>query len=141
MHITRVRSCKIDNWTHEELDLMQSIGNERANLYWEGDKSKGGFSKPSSSASAQQRKNFIKDKYVKKTWVDQAVGNPVELFHKAIQLQVNPADYIKKQTGTPTATSQNGPLGQSPVHFRKPEVSKIGTKDESEFKGPITQAG
>lgn len=132
MHITRVRSCKIDNWTQEELDLMQSIGNERANLYWEGDKSKGGFSKPSSSASAQQRKAFLKEKYIKKMWIDPAVGNPVDLFHKALQAGQNPSEYIKKHTGAPTAGHQNGGQSPTPVQFKKPEMAKLGTREENQ---------
>lgn len=142
MHITRVRSCKIDNWTHEELDLMQSIGNERANLYWEGNKNKGGFSKPSSSASAQERKNFIKEKYVKKNWVDPNVGNPVDLFHKAVQAGHNAAEYIKKNTGASTTNTQNAGQPSPPVQFRKPEVSKLGTKEENnQTKAQTGQAG
>lgn len=90
MHITRVRSCKIDNWTAEELDVIQSIGNQRASAYWEGKKSKGGFNKPTSDASAQQRRSFIKEKYVKKVWVDESVGNPFEIYMKAVEQGKNP---------------------------------------------------
>jgi hypothetical protein len=118
MHITRVRSCKIDNWTLEELEQMQSIGNERANLYWEGKKSKGGFYKPSSDASAQTRKAFIKDKFVKKTWVDESVGNPVELFHQALKSGKNPAEYIKNRASS-----------QPQQNNSKPELSKLAVKE------------
>lgn len=125
MHITRVRSCKIDNWTHEELDLMQSIGNDRANQYWEGKNNTTGFSKPSGSANATQRKSFIKEKYVKKVWADPVVGNPVELYHKALEKGVNPAEYIKAQTGHSTSASKQT---DSKVTFKKPELSKVNTQ-------------
>ena len=139
MHITRVRSCKIDNWTNEELDLMQSIGNERANLYWEGDRTNGGFSKPSSSATPQQRKSFIKDKYVKKLWADAAVGNPVDLFIKAQQSGQNASEYIKKNTGVSAAKPQTGAPAPSSVTFKHPGVSKLGIREEEgTSKGPTS---
>jgi hypothetical protein len=118
---------------------MQSIGNERANLYWEG---KGGFSKPNSSASAQQRKSFIKDKYVKKLWADPAVGHPVELYHKAVQQGQNPAEYIKKHTGVTQENSQNLNKTQIASQFKKPEVAKLIIKEENHHtKGQTTQPG
>jgi len=109
---------------------MQSIGNERANLYWEGDKSKGGFSKPSSSASAPQRKVFIKDKYIKKLWADAAIGNPVELYTKAVQMGHNAAEYIKNNTGHSTAVTKNTPQSQAAGPVKKPEFGKLATKGD-----------
>ncbi len=35
MHITRVRSTKLDSWTRGDAKIMQTIGNKLANMYWE----------------------------------------------------------------------------------------------------------
>jgi len=35
MHITRVRSTKLDNWNKADAKLLEIIGNKTANLYWE----------------------------------------------------------------------------------------------------------
>ena len=130
MHITRVRSSKIDNWTHEELEQMQAIGNEWANLYWEGNKSRSSFSKPSNAATPQQRRSFIRDKYVKKLWIDESVGHPVELFHKAFAMGKPAFDYVRSfSTGV-----TNTPAPE------KPKIAKINTKDQSGFNGLGEQA-
>ena len=96
MHLTRVRSCKLDNWTQEDLSLMQLIGNGRANLYWEGKRQKGAGGKPTADSDASKRRTFLKEKYVKLTWADETVGNPVKLFEKAVSENKNPADYLKQ---------------------------------------------
>lgn len=33
--LTRVKSVKLDNWIQDHLDIMNAIGNEVANSYWE----------------------------------------------------------------------------------------------------------
>ena len=104
---------------------MQSIGNDRANLYWEGKKGATGFAKPSGSATPQQRKSFIKEKYIKKVCEDADIGNPVELYHKAVEKGVNAAEYIRKNAGNSTTAPRQG---DSKLPFKKPELSKVSTQ-------------
>lgn len=109
MHITRVRSCKIDNWTQDELNLMEAVGNERSNLYWEGNKKKSSYKKLSASASANERRMFMKEKYLKKSYVDSSVPNPVEVANKAIEAGKNPIEFVKKAMGQGAAeTAETG---------------------------------
>jgi hypothetical protein len=127
MHITRVRSTKIDNWTQEELEQMQAVGNDWANRYWEGNKAKSTFNKPLTSASAQQRRSFIRDKYLKKMWVDESIGHPVELFRQAYAEGKNAYDFVRSQSST---------IDQPQA--RKPELAKLELNQKEE---PATQPG
>lgn len=122
MHITRVKSCKIDNWSMQELQLFQSIGNAIANKYWEG-KTNSMFRKPSEDASPNTRRVFIKEKYVKKTWTDETLGNPVEKYHQALQEGRNPALVLRATTSAPPVTK---------VGSNKPELGKLGVKEQTE---------
>lgn len=69
MHITRVRSTKLDSWTVADAKIMETIGNKLANMYWENKLD----SKPSSLSSGE----FIRMKYDMKKWVKPGVEDPV----------------------------------------------------------------
>jgi stromal membrane-associated protein len=35
VHISKVKSATLDQWTQEQADAMVALGNEKANAYWE----------------------------------------------------------------------------------------------------------
>lgn len=79
MHITRVRSTKLDSWSIEDSKFLEVIGNKIANAYYEEGKN------PKSSAksiinfdSSGERRSYIKRKYLDKIWVKRKISSPVD---------------------------------------------------------------
>lgn len=76
-HISFVRSCNLDSWSHDQAMRMKCIGNQKANQYWE-------YNLPSdfirpNSRSRHEMEAFIRDKYVNKRWVRRGIKGPHEL--------------------------------------------------------------
>lgn len=67
-HISFVRSCKLDSWTEDQEYIMEHIGNEKSNQYWEA-QLPDDFERPKSSNVAAMTE-FITNKYVDRKWVD-----------------------------------------------------------------------
>ncbi|KAL0250801.1 hypothetical protein GEMRC1_000015 [Eukaryota sp. GEM-RC1] len=66
-HISKVKSCTLDEWTMNQVDFMHSIGGNAAfNAYYEAKLSKD--RKITQSCSTDDRSSFIKNKYAKKLW-------------------------------------------------------------------------
>lgn len=61
VHISKVRSATLDTWLPEQVAFIQSMGNERANNYWEADLP------PNYDRVGIE--NFIRAKYEEKRWV------------------------------------------------------------------------
>ena len=80
-HITRVRSCKLDSWTKEEVWIMESIGNQIANSYYEFKKNLIG-NKISLTSNDNQRRNYIEDKYKHKKWICEGKPTPLEYIYQ-----------------------------------------------------------
>ncbi|KAL9267629.1 putative ADP-ribosylation factor GTPase-activating protein AGD15 [Drosera capensis] len=68
VHISKVRSTTLDTWLPKQVAFMQSMGNARANSYWEAKLP------PNFSRSGIDR--FIHAKYVDKKWVSNTAANP-----------------------------------------------------------------
>ena len=75
MHITRVRSTKLDSWTKEDAKLLEIIGNRTANLYWEGNIKNGQNSEGNYS-------DFIRRKYDQKLYIRKNCEDPVSYVEK-----------------------------------------------------------
>ncbi|XP_019426106.1 PREDICTED: probable ADP-ribosylation factor GTPase-activating protein AGD5 isoform X2 [Lupinus angustifolius] len=79
VHISKVRSATLDTWLPEQVAFIQSMGNEKANSYWE--------------AELPPRydrvgiENFIRAKYEEKRWVsrDGKPKSPSRLQEEKIQ--------------------------------------------------------
>uniref|UniRef100_A0A2P2K3B1 Arf-GAP domain-containing protein n=3 Tax=Rhizophora mucronata TaxID=61149 RepID=A0A2P2K3B1_RHIMU len=67
VHISKVRSATLDTWLPEQVAFIQSMGNERANSYWEAELP------PNYDRVGIE--NFIRAKYEEKRWVPKD-GNP-----------------------------------------------------------------
>ena len=74
MHISKVRSCALDKWTHELVDSMEAVGNERANLFWE-------FSVPADVERPREGDmklldRWIRDKYERGLYKNRSAAAP-----------------------------------------------------------------
>jgi len=77
VHITKVRSIKLDVWEPEILKVMAELGNNIVNKILEAKvKSQ---DKPGPNATRAQREAFIINKYKEKTWVDKDVFSSQEV--------------------------------------------------------------
>lgn len=73
-HITLVRSCTLDSWTDNMLEIMEKVGNRKLNEYWECNLPTN-FCRPNGSNRGQME-TFIRQKYVEKKWVDKDKAPP-----------------------------------------------------------------
>uniref|UniRef100_A0A5B7BB82 Arf-GAP domain-containing protein n=1 Tax=Davidia involucrata TaxID=16924 RepID=A0A5B7BB82_DAVIN len=72
VHISKVRSTTLDTWLPEQVAFMQSMGNEKANSYWEAELP------PNSDRS--EIGNFIPAKYQEKQWVAKKATLPIPIL-------------------------------------------------------------
>lgn len=77
MHVTRVRSTKLDSWTVRDYKVFETVGNSIANLYWE---HKLTTKSQSAIRGEDDRQAFIKNKYQGKNYVFSGKTDPVSRF-------------------------------------------------------------
>lgn len=108
LHVTRVISTKLDCWTTEEVAVAEAVGNLRANMYWEGKKPTSA-SQLANGSSQADRRNYIKEKYIRKSWIDASLMSPYEAVLsgkiEAIYGQTKPS----KAEETKTSKAQESP--------------------------------
>ncbi|XP_065029130.1 ADP-ribosylation factor GTPase-activating protein AGD5-like isoform X1 [Musa acuminata AAA Group] len=63
VHISKVRSATLDTWLPEQVAFIQTMGNEKANSYWE--------AKLPPNYDRVEIENFIRAKYKEKRWASQ----------------------------------------------------------------------
>jgi len=68
VHISKVRSIRLDIWNQIVLQFIEGVGNEKFNKVWEADISTGP-PKPSSDSTTAVREKFILYKYQKKGFI------------------------------------------------------------------------
>jgi hypothetical protein len=65
VHVSKMRSLKLDSITESEARVILAIGNERANAIWEaGSSNQRGWEKPGPEATRKAREEWIKSKYL-----------------------------------------------------------------------------
>ncbi|KAL3821524.1 hypothetical protein ACJIZ3_007429 [Penstemon smallii] len=86
VHISKVRSATLDTWLPEQVAFIQSMGNEKANSYWEAELP------PNYDRVGIE--NFIRAKYDEKRWVakDGNTKSPVRREEKASLQWQRPSD-------------------------------------------------
>ena len=101
MHITRIKSCKLDGWSVEEICEAEGIGNVVSNAYYECNKPQTEY-KPNSAASMEQRRKYIKKKYVQKLWIDKNADCPLDEYKASVRegrkMKVSKKGMAKAQT-------------------------------------------
>ncbi|XP_051881163.1 stromal membrane-associated protein 1 isoform X2 [Pristis pectinata] len=73
VHISRVKSVNLDQWTPEQIQCMQDMGNTKAQLLYEANLPEH-FRRPQTDQAVEF---FIRDKYEKKKYIDKNVNNGV----------------------------------------------------------------
>jgi len=102
-HISFVRSVKLDQWTDDEAKMVEIIGNEKSNQYWEA-RLPSDYQRPASEDLASLEK-FIRQKYIMRKWADPSVLSPNELIENpnAKVPEKNPSPAFVEPTPTPPA--------------------------------------
>ncbi|XP_057474005.1 LOW QUALITY PROTEIN: probable ADP-ribosylation factor GTPase-activating protein AGD15 [Actinidia eriantha] len=72
VHISKVRSTTLDTWLPEQVAFMHSIGNEKANRYWEAELPP--------NYDRGRTEIFIRAKYQEKKWVSEKPTPPVPML-------------------------------------------------------------
>ncbi|GAV81202.1 ArfGap domain-containing protein [Cephalotus follicularis] len=76
VHISKVRSTTLDTWLPEQIDYMQSMGNEKSNNYWEAELP--------SNFDRSEIDRFVHAKYEEKRWVPKNATQPTPVFDGVI---------------------------------------------------------
>ncbi|GLJ13991.1 hypothetical protein SUGI_0223680 [Cryptomeria japonica] len=74
VHISKVRSATLDTWLPEQVSFIQSMGNTKANAYWEAELPPS-FKRPSENDRAGLE-HFIRAKYEARRWIPRNVSSP-----------------------------------------------------------------
>jgi stromal membrane-associated protein len=77
-HITFVRSCTLDSWTDEQAKVMEQIGNQVSNAYWEA-RLPSDYPRPATD-DLEGLTKFIRLKYELKKWADPSASPPHEVL-------------------------------------------------------------
>jgi len=71
VHVSKVRSLKLDSVSESEANLVLAIGNERSNEIWEaGTNAQKGWEKPTRDSGRKAREEWIKSKYLWRGFVN-----------------------------------------------------------------------
>ncbi|KAG5842363.1 stromal membrane-associated protein 2 isoform X1 [Anguilla rostrata] len=87
VHISRVKSVNLDQWTHEQIQCVQEMGNAKARRLYEAFLPEC-FQRPETDQAAEA---FIRDKYEKKKYMDKCIN--IQTFRKE-----KSSDSIAKET-------------------------------------------
>ncbi|XP_072955347.1 ADP-ribosylation factor GTPase-activating protein AGD5 [Typha angustifolia] len=74
VHISKVRSVRLDTWLPEQIAFIQTMGNEKANSFWEKELPR--------SYDRVGIENFIRAKYEEKRWIPRGKTLPSSLKEK-----------------------------------------------------------
>lgn len=78
VHISKVRSATLDTWLPEQIAFMQSMGNEKANSYWEAELPQ--------DHDKSDIEIFIRTKYERRKWISKTEKQPNPLdFHNSAE--------------------------------------------------------
>lgn len=134
VHISKVRSATLDTWLPEQVAFIQSMGNEKANSYWEAELP------PNYDRVGIE--NFIRAKYEEKRWVPRDgkwKSPPKNRDDKAENLSEDRTDLkanIVKESvpasrtniPTPTKEPEQVPPLSVPQQVQKPEPADSSSK-------------
>ncbi|URE05054.1 ADP-ribosylation factor GTPase-activating protein [Musa troglodytarum] len=99
VHISKVRSATLDTWLPEQVAFIQSMGNEKANSYWEAELP--------ANYGRVGIESFIHAKYKEKRWVPQNKGFKLSLMTKEEMASKN------KQKSSDTGGEENNIIVKS----------------------------
>ncbi|EAY18590.1 ARF GAP-like zinc finger-containing protein [Trichomonas vaginalis G3] len=109
-HISKVRSCSLDNWSLEQAYVMANVGNKIANEYWEANLPKD-FVRPVPT-NKMELALFIKRKYDQKLWTKPGIPP-----HLSIQPKKSLPKQNKRKSSHKRAHSPSNPVIQNQPSF------------------------
>ncbi|KAJ3670264.1 hypothetical protein LUZ60_010588 [Juncus effusus] len=146
VHISKVRSATLDTWLPEQVAFIQSMGNERANCYWEAELP------PHYDRVGIE--NFIRAKYEDKRWVPRT-GSSAPVPKPAEESEVNNrANHSRNSsdelhhTSSSSSSSYSRPAAAVrksahvvaktvPKVVREPKAEPVAPKSESPTKADV----
>jgi len=96
LHITRIKSVKLDSWSLKQMFMMTYVNNEEANSYWEA-KRPNTRARPNHETPQEVLKNFIYSKYVHKEFVDNNMKPPLEHVIENLNKEIEKAKDENKE--------------------------------------------
>ncbi|XP_069742260.1 stromal membrane-associated protein 1 isoform X2 [Narcine bancroftii] len=125
VHISRVKSVNLDQWTPEQIQCMQDMGNTKAQLLYEANLPEH-FRRPQTDQAVEF---FIRDKYEKKKYIDKNVNNGVMISSAAVPLPSSPLSNaaekskLEREKYKRKDEKKGGKDQEKPVAFDKVKMS------------------
>lgn len=120
VHISKVRSTSLDNWSSEQIHYMASIGNKKANEYWEAQMPSD--KKPNANMDKMEIDKFIRDKYEKKLYIPKPQPKPKKSQSSSNLLKPTPVENVAMLTPQKPTTTQLPPA-MKPMQQQQPQFS------------------
>ncbi|KAL7545384.1 hypothetical protein ACHAWF_008735 [Thalassiosira exigua] len=114
VHVSKVRSLRLDTMTEPEYSLLTELGNERANRIWEaGLHHQKGWSKPPGPAPRKAKEEWIKSKYVWRGFLEYSAadGNGPGDREAALGRDLYNAAKLGDLSGVQGALARGGSVG------------------------------
>ncbi|XP_070789009.1 stromal membrane-associated protein 1 isoform X1 [Pituophis catenifer annectens] len=124
VHISRVKSVNLDQWTPEQIQCMQEMGNTKARLLYEANLPEN-FRRPQTDQAVEF---FIRDKYEKKKYYDKNATHVTSM---------SSSDAAQPQTSSPSLQAASE---QSKMEKEK-EKKKEERKRDKEPEKPLKNLG
>ncbi|KAM6366414.1 stromal membrane-associated protein 1 isoform 4-T4 [Alca torda] len=131
VHISRVKSVNLDQWTPEQIQCMQEMGNTKARLLYEANLPEN-FRRPQTDQAVEF---FIRDKYEKKKYYDKNAANAFNPQKKEDQQSEAKASPKKSSEPTIDLLGLDGPTEASVTNGGTAAVSALN--DDLDIFGPM----
>ncbi|XP_076001944.1 stromal membrane-associated protein 1-like isoform X2 [Genypterus blacodes] len=122
VHISRVKSVNLDQWTSEQIQSIQDMGNTRARQLYEANLPES-FRRPQTDQPKRAVEYFIRDKYEKKKYYSKSVtngGSPKDVKKdKEAERVSKVSSYTKSEESRPVPKI-------SPAKISEPSVNLLG---------------
>ncbi|XP_029451508.1 stromal membrane-associated protein 1 isoform X5 [Rhinatrema bivittatum] len=138
VHISRVKSVNLDQWTPEQIQCMQDMGNTKARLCYEANLPEN-FRRPQTDQSVEF---FIRDKYERKKYYDKSAANAINMEkdkRKEDKKRDRESEKPPKSLATEKPTKkedQQLELKPSPKKAAEPTIDLLGLDGPAE--APVT---
>ncbi|XP_053794044.1 stromal membrane-associated protein 1 isoform X3 [Vidua macroura] len=131
VHISRVKSVNLDQWTPEQIQCMQEMGNTKARLLYEANLPEN-FRRPQTDQAVEF---FIRDKYEKKKYYDKNAVNAFNPQKKEDQQSEAKASPKKSSEPTIDLLGLDGPAEASVTNGGTAAVTTLN--DDLDIFGPM----
>ncbi|KAJ9478858.1 putative ADP-ribosylation factor GTPase-activating protein effector protein 2 (putative) [Pseudozyma hubeiensis] len=127
VHVSKVKSVDLDDWTEEQLQAARDWGNVRANAVWE-------HSKPAGlRPSPTDRKEFWRRKYVEKEWKDPSpkplrAADPAAAPDDSTEQHPTVDDVDATPTRQSVRVTDASPVVTSPIRKSQSHAKELGLR-------------